>query len=593
MSRRSPRRDPAGPVRPVGAPASRTGAGPWRHERAVVASLLALHLALVVWGVARNSVMFDENFHLPAGIAIVARRDFTVSVAQPPLVKTACALAALAAGARVPPAHPLPPNSEYAAGEDFERANADRYVRVYTAARLVVVALSGLLGLLVWHWARRLHGPRGAALALAAYALSPEAVAHAGVVGMDLATALGFTAALYAYWRFVRGGAWRWWACTALALGLTMLTRFSAVQLAPAFLLLAALGAVTGRLRAPARVWIGLALLPLTSLLMLNAGYLFQTSLAPLSTWHFISGSLQRLAHAWPGLRLPVPDACLAGFDYISSLQAEGAILTFLLGKVSEHTHWYYVPFALLIKWPLGFLGLLAARAGFDVWLARGPARDRIARARRAWHERFLLIPVAVLLVVAMFVAHLDVGVRYLLPIVPLLCVWIGGLLAHPARIAASRRAPLQRWQSFALALIVVMGVETLCAAPYELSFFNRLAGAHPDRLINDSNVDWGQGLIALREELRRRGIERIHLVYHGTTDPAIYGIHYEPYLGGVPSSDIDWLAVSSYYLVGLPQRMVTPHGRTEMLMRYDLRSFWDRPPAAHLAGSIYLYRMR
>ncbi len=581
------------PARPASAPTSRSAAGTLRHERAIVAALLALHLGIVVWGVARNSVMFDENFHLPAGIAIVARRDFSVSVAQPPLVKTACALAALAAGARVPPAHALPPNAEYAAGEDFQHANRDRYVRVFTAARLVVAALSGLLGLLVWRWARRLYGPHGAALALAAYAFSPEALAHAGVVGMDLATALGFTASLYAFWRFARGGAWGWLACTALALGLSLLTRFSAVQLAPAFLALAALGAARGRLRSPGRVWLGLALLPFTSLLMLNAGYLFQTSLAPLSSWHFRSDSFQSLARAWPALRLPLPDPCIAGFDYISSLQAQGALRTFLLGRVSEHSHWYYMPFALLIKWPLGFLGLLGARAAFDVWLGRGATRDRIARPRRAWHERFLLIPAAVLLIVAMFFAHLDVGIRYLLPIVPLLCVWIGGLLAHPARVAAARRAPLRRWRRFALALALLMAAETLSAAPYELSFFNRLAGAHPDRLINDSNVDWGQGLIALRDELRRRGIDHIQLVYHGTTDPALYGIDYEAYLGGVPSPDSDWLAVSSYYLVGLPQRMITPQGRTDALMRFELRDLWDRPAAAHLAGSIYLYRMR
>ena len=48
---------------------------------------------------------------------------------------------------------------------------------------------------------------------------------------------------------------------------------------------------------------------------------------------------------------------------------------------------------------------------------------------------------------------------------------------------------------------------------------------------MNDSNVDWGQGLIALRDEMERRGIKRIHLSYHGTTDPAVYGIDYVPYL--------------------------------------------------------------
>src|SRR6266850_6491955 len=67
-----------------------------------VALLLAVHLALALWGVAANSVTFDENFHLPAGVMILARGDYSVSLAQPPLLKSLCALAALGAGARVP-----------------------------------------------------------------------------------------------------------------------------------------------------------------------------------------------------------------------------------------------------------------------------------------------------------------------------------------------------------------------------------------------------------------------------------------------------------------------------------------------------------
>ena len=551
----------------------------------MVAALIALHLALVIWGIARNSVTFDENFHLPAGIAIVARRDFSVSVAQPPLIKSACALAALAAGARVPPAQGLPTNAEYGAGADFERANADRYTRVFVAARLVVAALSVVLALLVWRWARRLYGARGAALALAAYAFAPEALAHAGIVGMDLPTALGCSAALYSFWRFARFGEWRWWAATALATGLTLLTRFSAIQLAPPFLLLAALGAARGRLRRPGRVWVGLALLPVAALVLLNAAYLGRTSLAPLSVWHFRSAAFQHLQHAWPGLRLPLPDACVLGLDYLSTLRAESNPYTYLLGHAARRTYWYYVPFALLIKWPLGFLGLLLARAGFGVWSRPGP--------RRAWHDAFLLIPAAVFLLIAMFVARLDVGIRYLLPLVPLLCVWIGGLVPHPARIVASRRGALRGWALAALLLVAAEAVESLSAAPYPLSFFNRLAGSRPDRLINDSNVDWGQGLIALRDELRRRGIARVHLAYHGTTDPALYGIDYLPYLGGTPGAGSDWLAVSSYYFVGLPQRMVIPGGRTPAPMALDFHALWNVPPVARPARCMYLFRLR
>jgi len=109
---------------------------------------------------------------------------------------------------------------------------------------------------------------------------------------------------------------------------------------------------------------------------------------------------------------------------------------------------------------------------------------------------------------------------------------------------------------------------------------------------VNDSNVDWGQGLIALRDELKRRGIGRVHLAYHGTTDPAVYGIDYVPYMGGTPGTESDWLAVSSYFFVGQTQRMMTSRGRTPPLC-IDFRPLWGVRPAARPADCIYLFPLR
>jgi hypothetical protein len=92
---------------------------------------------------------------------------------------------------------------------------------------------------------------------------------------------------------------------------------------------------------------------------------------------------------------------------------------------------------------------------------------------------------------------------------------------------------------------------------------------------------------------MRKRGIKRVNLAYHGTTDPAVYGIDYVPYWGGEPGKQSDWLAVSSYYFVGLGQRMVTPSGRTLGNVQYDFRPFWELRPEARLGGSIYLFPLR
>jgi hypothetical protein len=553
-------------------------------ERWLVPLLLATHVALAAWAMAKSSVMFDENLHLPAGVAIVARGDFLVSPEQPPLMKAACAIAAVAAGARVPPLHHEADYTEFDYGADFAKLNADRYARVYAAARLVALACSVLLALLVWRWARRLYGAGGGVLALAAYTLSPEAIAHAGIVGMDMPTALTFTAALYAFWRFARSGSWAWWVATALAASLALLTRFSALQLLPVLLALAVLEFWRGRARSRAKLWLGLALLPIAMLIGLQAGYLGQTSFAQLSQWTFSSAALQHAKQAWPALRLPLPDASIAGLDFLARLGA-GGTPTLFLGRVSHDTYWSYAPVALLLKWPVGFLALLAARWW---WGWRTPNAPR-----HAWHERFVILPALGFLALAMFVLKLDVGIRYLLPVLPLLSVWIGALAAPAARLPLARAREPRDWAVVGVMCAALMFAEALSAAPNDLAFFNKFAGKHPDRLVNDSAVDWGQGLVALRDELHRRGIGRVYLTYHGTTDPALYGIDYVPYRGGEFGHDSDWFAVSSYYFVGLPQRMVTPQGRTQEFLAFDLRPFWDRPPAARPAGCMYLFRLR
>lgn len=144
-----------------------------------------------------------------------------------------------------------------------------------------------------------------------------------------------------------------------------------------------------------------------------------------------------------------------------------------------------------------------------------------------------------------------------------------------------------------AVALVALVGLETARTAPWYLSFFNAAVGGPGGgyRIVNDSNVDWGQGLIALREEMARRGITRIHLAYHGTVDPAIYGIDYVPYLGGQVGAETQWLAVSSYFYVGLAQRLMLHEGRTSF-MSYDFSGTSSVRPVATPAHCMFLFRL-
>jgi 4-amino-4-deoxy-L-arabinose transferase-like glycosyltransferase len=491
-----------------------------------VAAGLALHLVLVVWAISKNSVTFDENFHVPAGVVYVTRGDPSVSSVNPPLVKGMFGLAARAVGAKTPAPSPDGIENQVDVGWSFMLDNADRYHRVYSAARLVSALLSLALCVLVWRFARDLYGPAAGLLAFALYAFSPEALAHGGLATLDVATALAWLLVIWTLRRFARSGRRRDWVWLLGAAAFAALTRFTALLLVPTVLALAWLAVARRFVRHPRTLWLGLLLLVPCVWLALVLGYLGRVTLAPLAELHFTSTALSGLAQALPGFRVPLPDDWLLGLDRQLHDTEAGSLTTYVLGRITTGSVWYYFPLAIALKWPLALLALVALRA----------VATLRARTAAAWRDdSWLLLPPLLYLGFAMAAGSLNAGVRYMLPILPFLCVWCAGLLAAPG--ASTSRSPRQRtmWATAAVCLALIQPIELATAWPYPLTFFNAFAAGRGDRLLNDSNVDWGQGLIALREELRRRGITRVHLLYHGTLDPSVYSIGWVPYLGGDP----------------------------------------------------------
>jgi hypothetical protein len=92
---------------------------------------------------------------------------------------------------------------------------------------------------------------------------------------------------------------------------------------------------------------------------------------------------------------------------------------------------------------------------------------------------------------------------------------WAGQIRSGPRAAAA------------ALVLLVVLNaVDALRYAPGYLSYFNIFVpSAKSYQLLSDSNIDWGQGLLALREYELHHPDEQISLSYFGSVGPSIYGI--------------------------------------------------------------------
>jgi hypothetical protein len=241
--------------------------------------------------------------------------------------------------------------------------------------------------------------------------------------------------------------------------------------------------------------------------------------------------------------------------------------LYYLAGEFRTGRFLAYFPLAIALKTALP--GLAAMLAGLALAAAQ----------RASWRDDlYLWVPAGVWLAAHALLAD-NLGVRYVLPVYPLLFTLAGGFAA----------AALRRGRAGAAALALIAGTQAgtaLVVHPDHLAYFNPLAGgtrAGP-RWLDDSNLDWGQDLYRLPGWLAERGIDRVRLLYFGTALPAAYGVRLEPF----PASD--WkeaprpgaYVISAHWLVHGLHQARTQGARSDWLRRYE--------PVDVLGGSLYLY---
>ncbi len=611
------------------------GPPPQRRVAARAAALLlaGAFAALCAHGLRWDSPTVDEFAHLPAGYYYLRTGNFELYDLNPPLPRLLSALPLLAVAPSIDTGARLRDDGWYpwVFATDFMRRNRERYELIFLLGRLPVVALGVLLLLLVRHWARRLYGEAAGLAAMAGCAFCPSLVAHAHLATTDVAFALAAAFALYLAQRWFERPTLPALLAAGGALGLAQLTKFSALLLYPVLLLLAGAALVRGErfplflahLRRPpsppgsgqgeldvseagdggetrecggggaanaaspdsgggaarcpadgemAASLVALALLLLVSLVVLDAGYLFQGVGAAVGSFHFRSRLLRGLAAVLPGgLPLPLPGAYLRGFDSLQLIAEQGEFPTWFCGRWLPQGSWLYYPACLLLKTPLPLL---------IAWIAAPFARlPRSAPgAGGARREAFLWLPALALLAAFSLGSKVSYGIRYLLPIVPLACV-------YGARLVPWVRCRGRAVRAAALALLLAYPVSALLATPETIGYFNLLAGDRPDYYFLDSNLDWGQGLKRLCAYLDRERLPSIALAYFGHVDPSIYGIRWRFPDPGHPGLAV----VSANFVHGYPY-VTNVRGRMVPVPPGAFAWIASHPHRADLGGGLYLY---
>ena len=474
----------------------------WR----ALSAALVLVAAVAIWRTATVfSATVDEPAHIAAGVELLTGGRYAYDLPHPPLGRIAAAIGPIAEGARFTGAPGV-----------FDEGTAilgagRQYVRRLAAARHGEMVFFLVLAAAVWSWGTSLMGEAGGCIATLLLVTNPNVLAHAGLATTDIACAATTVLALFAGVRWLERATWPRTVALGLTVGLAIASRLSAIG------------------------FVGLSLLAIYTL----RGVAIKSWLAVGVRRTEMLGQLLATACVAAIAVMAVYGFHAAAFvDGVRTFFLHGSSghPTFLLGKPGSRGWWYYYPVALLVKTPIPLLLLTIVGA----WAA-----GRTLRVDRGWQAVAPLAAALPMLALAMLV-RVDLGVRLVLPIYPLMAIVAAYGVLELSSAAWGRTSIVLAWALVLTAVVIPIRVH-----PDHLAYFNALAGAHPEHVLVDSNLDWGQDLYRLRDTLRARGVrDSVRVAYFGTSDLGAAGVPRARVLG-LREPATGWIAASETFLAG------------------------------------------
>lgn len=448
-----------------------------RHPTLVFIGLVALATLRIALTYSVFNHTADEPGHIAVGVQWWDEGKYTYESQHPPLARIAVGVGPFLMGR-----HTTNQRNRDKEGIDILYGDG-HYERNLALSRMAILPFFWISCFVLYAAVRHSLGHLEALLAVFFYSFLPPVLAHAGLATTDMP----LTAMLAA--SFVTGLMWldrptmRRSALFGAATGLAILSKFSIFVFLPAAAVASLLcylamvrpspGELLGVVRRGA---MPLLLAVTVSLLVIWAGYRFSI------------GKVSFL-----GLTLPFPEL-FDGIKEVFQHNAEGHP-SYLLGMRSKFGWWYYYPVVLAVKTPLAFLALF--------FLGIGVSLTKANRRRPAY---WLPLAFSLGILVISFASHINIGVRHILP------VYLG--FSVTAAIGAKwlyGQASKAHWNAWILgALVLSLGASSLLCHPDYIPYTNLLAGDYPERILVDSDLDWGQDTNRLGKRLRELGVREV-----------------------------------------------------------------------------------
>lgn len=458
------------PLEPAQVPPSALRFRSFLERRAVVLALLLVAVASArivstYWTFSETS---DEPAHIACGMEWLDRGVYRYEAQHPPLARVAAAIGPYLLGARAREAT-ADIAAMYREGLRIYHERG-RYDDTLAASRAGILPFFWIACFVVYAWTRRDWGRPTAVVALFFFTMLPPVLAHAGLATTDMALTAFVGAAFLAARLWAEKPDWRTAVVFGVCGALAVLSKFSSLPYFPAAAALSLAWIVgSGRLPAAGLARAAKERLPsfgiavAVAILVVWAGYRF--SFGPGPAPELFRGISEVIEHNSVGHR------------------------AYLFGEISQNgfLHFYFV--VLAVKTPIPFL--LFAAAG--VFLAiRSRNSDPLAILPLAFSSAILLVALW---------SRINIGVRHILP------VYIGLSIVAALAVTKVLESPIASWIRAAVGgLLAWLVIGPALAHPDYLAYFNELAGSHPENILVDSDLDWGQDLKRLQRRMQQAG---------------------------------------------------------------------------------------
>ncbi len=504
---------------------------------AVRCAFLATHILLCALTTLRSGAFGDSIFHLASGYHFLDTGSFVSYRVNPPIHRVLLALPSyglldvpeLAAGPERRP--------EVALGEAMVTTEGFDWQLAGMLGNIYLVLCSCLVGEAVYRLAALAFDEISACVAVGFWAFHPVAVSWATCGTADM-----LTTCLWLYLWLAVGSALRdfsWTRCVlcGILFGLGLLTRYTFFVFPLSLILVELSALLVGKEFRSRRYLLGCIKLNVVSLflglVMVNLAYGARGTTAGMDPADFESRTIRELILN-ENTRWLTQSASLVPTEYVRGLDVqlldfENPPSSYWLGKACPG-FWYYYPATTLCKSPIAFTVALAM--GFFAMFANWRFYLKLETV-------VIIVPSVAYLCMLFAKSEFTTEYRYMLPVVPILCMFA----ALAGRCCASRAS---HW--LGMLLVVSFIAESLCAFPNHFAFTNLACRqvVRPEHLLTGSAFDWGQDMLPLKKtlaakpELTLTGVLANHVV-----PLEAYGISPVPPDGLVSPKTILVLAVS------------------------------------------------